>query len=146
MNTLHWESKARTLAEVNDLLQMPIGHGDSHRLAAFNKRAHNASMSATLRWADKLAQADSKPLPRARWWHGDPYGKPPVSTATWAKNIAKAHPPYAFIYDAEDVGSAPRNTYGYGCGQDGGIRIKRATDPDDARVKFIRLGVSVADL
>ena len=141
---MNWEDQTRTLAEVNDLLQMPIGRDDMHRVAAFNKKAHNASMSASLRWADKLAQAGRKPLPRTRWWHGEPYGKPPVSTATWAKNVAKAHPPYAFIYDAEGI-DAPRNTYGY-AGQDGGIRIKRATDVDDARVKFMRLGVSAVDL
>ena len=139
-----WEDAPRNVAEINARLALPITRDDAHRLAAFNKKAHNASMSASLRWADKLAQAGRKPLPRARWWNGEPFGKPPESTGAWANRLAKNCPPYAFIYDPTDTWEG--NTSYVHAVQDGGVRIKRATDPDDARIRFAKLGVPVADL
>lgn len=62
------------------------------RIAEWNERAHKRSMAATLRWADKLANEGRTRLPNANWWHGEPYGTKPQSTAAWATKLAKKHP------------------------------------------------------
>ena len=43
----------------------PDEPADRHRVNAFNKAAHNKSMAATMRWADKLAQKGRTRLPHA---------------------------------------------------------------------------------
>jgi len=68
------------------------------RVARFNKRQAQLSMAATIRWADKLAQGGKKVLPRANWWHGDPFGSAPATPRSWATRVAAKNPPHTFRY------------------------------------------------
>lgn len=75
------------------------------RVAAWNSRAAKTHLTATLRWADKLAQEGRKPLAKANWWHGEPYGKRPASVSAWSGRLAKKNPPTGFRATVSDVGA-----------------------------------------
>jgi len=66
------------------------------RLADWNEKAAKRHLTATLRWADKIAQVGRKPLSKAHWWAGDPYGKRPASVSAWSARVAKRTPPQSF--------------------------------------------------
>lgn len=70
--------------------------GFASRVAEWNGKAAKRHLTATLRWADKVAQAGRKPLPRAHWWRGDPYGKRPASVTAWSARVAKRNPSQSF--------------------------------------------------
>jgi hypothetical protein len=140
-----YEDEPRTLADVRERMAMPIQRDEIHRIAAFNRKQHAASMRATMKWADKLAQTDRKPLKPTTWWRGNPYGKPPESTATWANAIARKHPPVAFIYDPTPVKENPYKV-DRPTPQDGGIRIRRAKTASAARKQLRKFGVPATDM
>lgn len=112
------------------------------RVAPWNKRAHRRSMNATLRWADALAAGGSKPLKKAHWWHGDPYGKRPESVAAWANRVARQNPPQAFRYDPD-----AREGYGSRSPQKKGrhpVHVRAAASRAQARAQLLKFGVPAA--
>jgi hypothetical protein len=134
----------RNVAEIRESMMLPLNRDKAAmaRIARFNVEAERRSLNATLKWADRLAQDGRDPLPKATWWRGQPYEKPPESTVVWANRIARANPPAAFLYDPAatkgDAGLSPK--------QDGGIRITRAASPSKARQQLARFGVPASDM
>ena len=92
------------------------------RMCEWNKRAERNHLAATLRWADKLAQQGRKPLPKANWWHGDPYGKRPASWQAWSGRIAKKNKPLAFVAVVDHIDTMA-------------ALVKLGVDPGDIEVR-----------
>ncbi len=113
------------------------GNDFQQRVNLWNKRAHRASMAATLRWADKLSaeQYGGKRLPVARWWAGDPYGKRPPALLTWANKVARDNPPQSFRYVPPADGAVGRR------GKKGSLGKYCAASADLVRGELLKLGV-----
>jgi len=91
------------------------------RVNEFNKSAARKHLTATLRWADKLAQDGRKPLPKANWWHGEPYGTKPASWQAWSAKCAKKNKPLAFMATVSHIDSVA-------------ALVKLGVDPGDIEV------------
>lgn len=111
------------------------------RLTAHNKKERAKHLRAVHRWADSLN--DRVPPKRTTWWNGDPYGKPPESTVTWANRVARENPPKAFQYTpGEGGGGTGRCTHSTRLSPNP-CPVKRAKSITDAKRQFRKLGAKI---